>query len=160
MDIWRWNYARAGLQAEFGDARFVPRIVFMNFAGKVSSAAVWTDGIPAIIPEVDVLILVRKGLASDSSKKNGDRALLAWKRARPVLERYGSKTAGNSIVLDYDMEPPRKLSAFIGSLTSRADELQFFRPEEVLERELVEKYAPKSIAERILGMVNWKRSES
>jgi hypothetical protein len=158
MDIWRWNYARSVRQAELGDARFVPRIAFVNRSGRIGSVVVWTDGIPAVIPEVDTLILVRRNLAAPPSG-DGDCALLSWKRALPMLERYGTREAGNSLILDYD-RAPRELSAFIRSAPSHAEELQIIRPEEVLERELVNKYARSSIGARILSLLNWRRAES
>ena len=44
--IWRWNYVKATTQNALGDAVFVPRIVFVQIDGEVSSAVVWTDPIP------------------------------------------------------------------------------------------------------------------
>jgi hypothetical protein len=44
-------------------------------------------------------------------------------------------------VLDYDLEPPADVRSFLQSLPSHAGELAYFSPDEVLDRELVEKYA-------------------
>jgi hypothetical protein len=66
--IWTWNRSRKKLQRQVGDSKFVPRIIFIRIDQQIFSAAVWPDGIPALIPPVDYLIVPRKKwLPNDSS---------------------------------------------------------------------------------------------
>jgi hypothetical protein len=100
---------------------------------------VWPDGFPAVIPPVDYLIVVRSQLLQKSGEME-DFALLPWDAARSMLERHGSIVTGGTVILDYDLPPP-DVKEFLLSLPSHADESAFLAASEVLDRELVEKYA-------------------
>jgi hypothetical protein len=137
---WRWNLGREERQSKFHDAKFVPRIAFLRIDGKAKTAAVWPDGIPTVIPPVDYLIIVRRHLNQKSGRAE-DHALLAWEAVRPLLGRYGLVCDDQSIMLNYDREPPADVRSFLQSLPSHTGELAYFGAAEVLDSELVEKYA-------------------
>jgi hypothetical protein len=61
--IWRWNFQRRATQEAIGDSVFVPKISFALTNDAVRTFVVWPDGIPALLPEVDVVVLVREALA-------------------------------------------------------------------------------------------------
>jgi hypothetical protein len=139
--IWTWNRQRRALQARCGDSKFVPRICFIRLDHGVASAVVWPDGIPSVIPCVDRLIVIRKALAPRRLFRSADdRVLLTWQDALPMLKRYGSSEPNNSIVLDYD-QPPEQMASFVRSLPGGNQEIALVSPDQVLDRELVEKYS-------------------
>lgn len=61
--IWRWNFHTPALQAELGEDVFVPRIMCWQVDGRVVTFATWTDAIPVALPRVDLVVMVRVGLA-------------------------------------------------------------------------------------------------
>lgn len=61
--IWRWNRQKAAVQNQLGDQVFVPRVFWILADGKLSSAAVWPDGIPELVPTVDLYVICREQLA-------------------------------------------------------------------------------------------------
>jgi hypothetical protein len=140
-EIWAWNRGRKARQARSGNLKFVPRISFIRLDQDVSSAAVWTDGIPSVIPPVDQLIVVRQELAPRRLfRRVKDRSLLAWRDAQPIFDRYGSKQSDGAISLDYD-RPPDEIVRFIRSLRAGNPEISIVSADQVLDRELVEKYS-------------------
>jgi hypothetical protein len=139
MQIWTWNRGRKRLQTQIGDSKFVPRVIFVRIEQQVFSAAVWPDGIPALIPPVDYLIVPRKEMAPKRLfRRVEDRVLLAWADANPLLERYGSRRYGDAIALDYD-RPPREVASFVESLRNDDRQVIGVSADQVLDRELIEK---------------------
>lgn len=61
--IWRWNFHTPALQAELGEGVFVPRIMCWQVDGRVVTFATWTDASPIALPRVDLVVMVRAGLA-------------------------------------------------------------------------------------------------
>jgi hypothetical protein len=138
--IWTWNRERRALQARYGDSKFVPRISFIRLDHEVSSAVVWPDGIPSVIPPVDCLIVIREALAPRRLfRRVEDRTLLAWQDAQPMFERYGSRQADNAILLDY-RRPPDELASFVRSLPGGNREISMVSADQILDRELVDKH--------------------
>jgi hypothetical protein len=116
IEIWKWNLGRRVLQEQLGQSKFVPRISFIRLNHEVSSVAIWPDGIPSTIPQVDHLIVPRKELAPKRwLRRVEDRALLAWDDAYPILERNGARLPAGAIQLDYD-QPPEEVTHFVESL--------------------------------------------
>jgi hypothetical protein len=139
--IWSWNRERGARQARCGDSKFVPRICFIRLDEDVSSAVVWPDGIPSLIPPVDRLIVIRQELAPRRLfRRVEDRTLLAWQDALPMFERYGSRQPDDAVSLDYD-RPPGELTGFIRSLPGGNQEVATVSADQVLDRELVDKYS-------------------
>jgi hypothetical protein len=139
--IWMWNRERRARQAQCGDSKFVPRICFIRLDEDISSAVVWPDGIPSVIPPVDRLLVIRQELAPRRLfRRVEDRALLAWQDALPMFERYGSRQPDDAISLDYD-RPPGEVAGFIRSLPGGNQEVATVSADQVLDRELVDKYS-------------------
>jgi hypothetical protein len=159
MEFWRWNLGRAERQARVGDTKSIPRILFVRIAGEARSAAFWPDGgIRSIIPHVDYLVVDREKFDPEQQPGKEDQALVAWEVARPLLERYGSIEMDNSFVLNDDAQPPGGLAGLIQSLPAYTGEFVPLSADDVLDRELVEKYARKSILRRALDFMRWRRS--
>ena len=138
--IWRWNSGRKQYQSELGDKIFVPRVMFLRTGNEASSAVVWPDGAPTIIPEVEYLIVVRNELAPRRllSKKN-DVVFLERGLADKILSRYGSTDAAGTTALTYK-ERPNEVISFVRSLKTSAEPKQGLAPDQVLDRELVGKW--------------------
>ena len=140
-EAWRWNHGRLSLQASIGESKFVPRVMFVLLDSSVVTTAVWPDGIPAIIPSVDYLIVPRKELAPKRFfRRVEDRTLLSWKDALPILERHSEKRFGSVIALNYD-KPPKDVVKFVESLPKDNRELSGIPADRVLDQELVDKYS-------------------
>ncbi|MEM9434611.1 MAG: hypothetical protein AAGA12_11875 [Pseudomonadota bacterium] len=54
--VWDWNYWRDDLQIALDEELFVPTIEFVHHEGSVKTAVVWGDGVPALLPKVDVVL--------------------------------------------------------------------------------------------------------
>lgn len=63
LALWQWNYGRRDFQAHSGEDVFIPKISFGRIGNEFATLAVWSDAIPAILPEADFLALVRQELA-------------------------------------------------------------------------------------------------
>jgi hypothetical protein len=138
--IWAWNKNVKTMQTFVGDSKFVPRIFFVQTGQDVTTAIVWGDGIPIVIPQVDYLIVARKELAPRPLPNDAaDETLLAWNDAHSFFQTVDVKRLGEAIVLDYD-QPPAHVMNFVRSLPSQDSELKGIHPACVLDRELVEKY--------------------
>ena len=135
---WRWNRARSGLQAEVGEAKFVPRILFINLGDETVTAAVWPDGIPVVVAPVDYLLVPRKELAPKKFfRKIEDTTLLAWKAALRMLLKHGSQNDDGSISLNYTVPPP-DVVRFVQSLPSESRTYSGVAADKVLDREICE----------------------
>ncbi len=54
--VWDWNYWRDDLQIALDEEIFVPPIQFVCHDGEMKTAVVWGDGVPALLPKVDVVL--------------------------------------------------------------------------------------------------------
>lgn len=83
---WRWNRRVAERQEALGEQVFVPRIMFFDVDGAVRSAVAWTDGIPILLPEVDLVIVPREQLAPRRwLRPKSDIVVFNWDEIRPLL---------------------------------------------------------------------------
>jgi hypothetical protein len=159
MDYWRWNRGRAERQAQVGDTKSIPRIAFVRVGGEARGAAFWPDGgVPTVIPHVAYLIVDQEKIGSERQPGEENHALVAWEVARSLLERYHFIETDNSFVLDDGAQPPSDLARSIRSLPAYTGEFAPLSADEVLDRELVEKYARKSIVKRALDFMRRRRS--
>jgi hypothetical protein len=150
-DIWRWNLARAERQAQAGEEKFVPRVGFLRIDGMAKSFVLWPDGIPTIIPPVDYVLVVRKQLCSAPGFAT-DQALLTWRQARRALGRHSMVAADNSLLPNYDREPPGELASVLRSLPAHPGEPEYLQNDQVLDKELVEQFARNTITQRLLDL--------
>lgn len=139
--IWQWNFNRKRIQNTFGEAVFVPRIMFIRIDGSVLTAAVWPDAIPALIPQVDALVIPRYELAPRRLfRKKEDMCIVAIKKAFPLLEPFRAEGyAMPAFTLSYTAAPV-DLSSFVKSLKPNAGQAEGVANDQVLNRELIEKF--------------------
>jgi hypothetical protein len=139
--IWRWNYSRGSCQSQYGEDVFVPIIMFVQSGADLHSIAVWPDAIPTLIPLVDSLVVPREELAPRPLRGEAeDSCFVPFDRVRPVLERYATEDyARPAFCLSYTSVPD-DISRFVENLEPFAEELQGVPADDVLNRELVDKY--------------------
>lgn len=136
---WRWNQARASLQAEVGESAFVPRIVFMTLGGAVRSGAVWGDAIPAILPAVDVLLIPRKEHAPRRFLMRAqDLACVPWVAAIPTLSGFPARDEpAKHYRLLYE-NAPAAVSSFVRGLSPTVEKPEILSNDKVLNAELLD----------------------
>ena len=86
--IWMWNYERARIQEEVGDAVFVPRIEFYRVGDEIRTGCVWPDGLSALLPRTEEVLVYREALAPANGAPiaQPDVATVPWDDLEPVLE--------------------------------------------------------------------------
>jgi len=128
--VWLWNKQKDMLQENVTDDVFVPTIMYFRKDGEVLSACVWEDGIPIVMPPVDIVVIVRK----DVAPKANDIAIAYWDDVQPVLENSKLRMQGDAYYLFYK-RLPLPIKKFIGNLTKVDMKLyQRIPPEYVLEQ--------------------------
>lgn len=139
--IWRWNHARSEVQRQLGESVFVPRIMFFKEGSSVTSAVVWSDGIPTAFPnDIDSVVVYRKELAPRTLFRRKEViAFASWDAIRPVVERFG-RSQGDAVVGDY-ATPPKEVVSFLRGLSPRSHDLVGVSADSVLDAELVAQYA-------------------
>jgi len=142
-EIWRWNHGRDALQAEIGDSRFVPRILFHRVAGALSTTLVWPDGMPTFLPRVDHVLVGRDSLAPRRllGRKESDLVVLPYAEVLENVAPCLATWAPGVPVLDYDA-PPRAIARYVSGVRRSVPELEAVSEDCVLDRELVEKHMP------------------
>ena len=75
--LWRWNSMRGELQSTLGGGIFVPKIMLFDDHGEPKTGIVWTDGIPVIIPDCELICVYRDALAPQDGThaKDGELSL-------------------------------------------------------------------------------------
>jgi hypothetical protein len=112
---WRWNFQRKATQDAVGEQVFVPKISFAATDGVVRTFAVWPDGISALVPEVDMLVLVRDALAHKRWFRRPSPATLlsGWSDALPLLSAYPrSEEPMTHFHIRHDYPPERVIEFF------------------------------------------------
>jgi hypothetical protein len=141
LNAWSWNLKRQAFQDELGLTKFVPGVDFVLLEGAIGTAAIWPDGIPIAVPDVDYLIVPRKELAPRRLiRRVEDRTIVALKDALPVLQKYGTPDTRGTLILDYDA-PPGEIATYVTSLPMDKREVKRLSADQVLDRELVTKYS-------------------
>jgi hypothetical protein len=132
---WRWNLALSSLQARLAQRVYVPRIQVLELSGALRTAVIWGDAIPMVLPEVEMLVLVRDELAG-MGRPRPDFALADWAEVEPLLgqfERFDEPR------VQFLVRPPTEelVSFFVGrqALLGRP---VLVPPEQILDAELVQ----------------------
>lgn len=139
--VWSWNIHKEILQEEVEDDVFVPSIILLNYKGKAVTACVWPDAIPSLIPPVDIVLIGRNELAPKRwFKRVEDMAIGTWSEIKPLLERHKNKMHGQAYYLFYK-SVPKEIEKYVQSLKSfDLRSLERLSIDQVLNRELVQKY--------------------
>jgi hypothetical protein len=142
--FWRWNLGVETRLQEIGVDAFVPTVYYFNGVGKVRTGIVWGDGIPILLPEVDIVVAPRDRLAPKpllgSAKK--DMVVFAWDELAGIIKQY-PKVPGDPTChqLYYEKTPPPIEKLFRSKQPPK--ELPKMIPfDEVLDEELVAKCMP------------------
>jgi hypothetical protein len=87
---WNWNYQREERQSQFGDNAFVPKLFFFNVNGVVRTGIAWSDGIPILLPQVDLVLAPRSRLAPRRlfRARTDDIVVFSWGEVQPILKRF------------------------------------------------------------------------
>jgi hypothetical protein len=101
--MWRWNFDRKARQKEIGgDTACVPRIFFIDAHGKVQTAVVWTDGIPILLPTVDLVFILRGRLF----RPTDEIVVFSWRELEPIARRFPKRSGElDSYELFYEATP-------------------------------------------------------
>jgi hypothetical protein len=129
---WHWNYSRPLRQARCGNRQFVPQVLYMLISGRVRTVAVWGDALPAILPEVDFILLARQ--------ENGNSVFgyMPWDEVTDLLNANGYHCETDGFNLDYTA-PPARVGDFIRDFTpADRSELTRLSPDRILDEELVQ----------------------
>jgi hypothetical protein len=139
--IWHWNHDRAGVQSSVGDDVFVPRIMWLSIEGKLVSMAVWPDGIPTLIPDVEYIYIPRDELAPRKLfSRVKDNCLIPAAQLDQVLAPLQSSDFGLRTRWPRDKVASASVSRFVSSLEPNKCAISILAADRVLNQELVEKY--------------------
>ena len=109
--VWEWNFARQAWNDELGDHVFVPRIYFFDGGDAVTTAVLWTDAMPAILPRVDRVLLYRDALRPRKwfgKAKEPDLSEITWAELAPFL---AGLVEGQRPLPYYDLRAPSSSAA-------------------------------------------------
>ncbi len=139
---WLWNYSVPTRQRDVGDNVFVPRIFFVALGhGPPLTAAVWGDGIPVLLPDVDFYFLPRKRLAPKPLPSSAKPELTHSTRAELAPLLSGFKKSSDALTwyqLDY-LDTPAEIERFVRQARLPAERPTRLAFDRVLDRELLER---------------------
>ncbi len=137
--IWRWNLGRSDLQRRMGKGTFVPRIFWVVVEGVLSSAVVWPDGIPELLPAVDVYFIAREQLAPRIFfMRREDACLVRRADLQPFIGAFDSASYALPVHHFNFQHPPDEFCDFVRRLRPEIKKRPKPAMDEVLTRELVE----------------------
>ncbi|NNK77399.1 MAG: hypothetical protein HKP40_01675, partial [Litoreibacter sp.] len=64
--VWDWNYWRDDLRLGLEEDLFVPTIQFARHDGALLTAVVWGDGVPALLPKAEVILIAHLDIAPET----------------------------------------------------------------------------------------------
>lgn len=132
---WTWNDDRGIVQDEMVDSGFVPKLFFFNVNGKVKTGVAWGDGIPVLLPEVDLVLMPRQRLAS----KGDDIVMATWQELLPLLERFPKVEKGLQCRELFFEETPADIEKWIRSRKPPAESPKEVGFDQILDEDLLEK---------------------
>ncbi|MFN0060659.1 MAG: hypothetical protein ACKVX7_19570 [Planctomycetota bacterium] len=135
--VWRWNFRREAFQQELGAKIFVPRIVFFKRGERPQSGIVWTDAIPAVLPQTDFVVLWRERLAPRKFfMRATDFVVVDWSVIAPFVSSFPrTETPLPFYTLRYE-KPPTALLDFVTGQPPSTVKPEALRHEHVLSDEL------------------------
>lgn len=139
---WLWNYHRSSLQAQLGEPVFVPKIMFFQVSGRLLPAAVWPDGIPSALPEVDLFVVPRQELAPRRLfRAKNDIALAYPPQAASILAGFPMREGPVPYRLLQYQHPPQEIADWVRNLQPNTSETNGVAVDSILNEELVNRYA-------------------
>ncbi len=126
---WTWNHALP-LHEPLYPGLFVPTVRLVEHDGRWCSAVVWTDGVPALIPRVDLVLVLAAALAA----KGLTPGLLAL--SRDALERHAGAIPPGGLAVSHAATDPGWLGLF-AQLPRVAGKPRTIHPEDAVQREVL-----------------------
>lgn len=138
--IWQWNYNRNTLQNSLADDVFVPLIMFFSYQGQLVTGVAWPDGIPILMPEVDMLIISRQTYAPRKFlRKAEDMVVAHWDDFYSLIDQHKQKMSENAYYLFYE-SVPKPIAEKIKSLSAPLGDMARIPADQVLDAEIVARY--------------------
>ncbi len=137
--IWRWNLELGALQEKIGESNFVPRILCINSSGSVQTTVVWGDGLPILLPRVDVVLAARKHFAPRGwFRTKNDVVIIPWNEMEPLLRTYRKRTGNPDSYELFYQAPPSEIEQFFRQRPASSEKPSIVSFDQVLNRELLE----------------------
>jgi hypothetical protein len=93
--VWFWNMGIRSLYARMATDVYIPRIIYIERNGTLFTAVIWPDGMPAIMPEVDCVLVIRDKLRSTTwfrKSKSLEAFTVDYNLVNKNLEGYSRET--------------------------------------------------------------------
>jgi hypothetical protein len=137
--LWRWNFDREERQNEIADTAFVPRIFFFDAGGKVQTGVAWGDGIPILLPSVDLVLAPRQRLAPRSwFRSKEDIVVFSWPELDSILRPFRKRSGElDSFELFYEATPT-EIERVFRAKPPPPDMPKGVAFDQILDRELLE----------------------
>jgi hypothetical protein len=105
-EAWRWNFHRGELQGFLGGDVFVPRIMALSTPSGPTTAVVWTDAIPFVLPRVGHVVIYRNELMPRKLfRKPSPMQLQPYEVVIDVLGDFAIQRDGRIDFLQYPTPP-------------------------------------------------------
>jgi hypothetical protein len=139
LATWEWNRRRRDLQATVGTGAFVPRISCFDIEGELLRGAVWPDALPAVLPEVELVVVGRQELAPRRFLvRRPDIVPVRWAVLAAALERFPRGPGPVPCRELLYRQSPDDLVHLVRELPTTRTELRALQLDQVLSAELLE----------------------
>lgn len=143
---WNWNRCRSELQEREREETFVPRIMYLRPPSRgeeprtLQTVVVWGDGIPALLPKVDAVLVGRHELAPKRLFffRRPDAALVPWSDVATVLAHFPAADDPVEHIQARYSERPAEVERFVREVLPLAQSPELYPVEQVLETEVIE----------------------
>lgn len=138
--IWRWNRSRSERAERVDDDVFIPRVSFLTVGADVWTVVVWTDAMPAVLPEVDGVLVYRDSIKKARWaiwKKAADVALVSWADLIARLPAGGLDAGAPRTRNLAGFRPSGEFVDYLRALPAIAADMKLIPADQVLNRELV-----------------------
>lgn len=127
---WEWNYHRTEYDWR-NLSCFVPTIMFFRIEGRPRRVIVWAQGMPALLPQVDHVLV---GRLVSGEKRFG---LATWSEVVEVAKSAGFNTTQEPLKLIY-FAPPPSIANWVANIPLiEMEALERLSPDRILDGELV-----------------------
>jgi hypothetical protein len=143
-EIWSWNYQRDIAQDNADKDIFIPKVMFFLHENRLKTGCVWSDGASILLPEVDIILIPRKGYSPETGQltRVEDLVLAEYTNLLSVISQYPiTKEILNARkILQENLD--EELKAYIKELTPLEKEIEGITIAEILDEETIKKYRP------------------
>ncbi|MBI5175452.1 MAG: hypothetical protein SFV17_00410 [Candidatus Obscuribacter sp.] len=137
---WQWNKDCPKLAKKFEGVHVAP-VIYVRYQGQVRRAAIWTDGLPILIPYVDGVVVVRdviKKRTEESPEAEPDSAYVPFKDISSLLKDCPRGQGPTQYIEVSYKRPSRFIQDYLANkpAANKAD-LKILTVEQILPRETV-----------------------